>query len=240
MKPALLFYCQHCVGLGHLMRSYALAEALAGGTASSCWRAASCPWASTRRRTSRSSRCRRWASNRRGLRERRPALQHRARLGAPRRAHRQALGTRPADGRARRAVPVRAREVRPRADPAARAGARAGRHDRLQPARHPRLHAREPARARQPRGRDRQRAPGPDPRALRPPLRPPGGDLQAEHAAARAGPLHRLRRPQRERGRTSAASTSSSRPAAGGSAGRCSRRRPRRRRAGQCGPSPAR
>ena len=29
MKPALLFYCQHSVGLGHLMRSYALAEALA-------------------------------------------------------------------------------------------------------------------------------------------------------------------------------------------------------------------
>ena len=44
-------------------------------------------------------------------------------------------------GRARRAVPVRAREVRPRAGPAARAGARAGRHDRLQPARHPRQRA---------------------------------------------------------------------------------------------------
>jgi predicted glycosyltransferase len=29
MKPALLFYCQHSVGLGHLMRSYALADALA-------------------------------------------------------------------------------------------------------------------------------------------------------------------------------------------------------------------
>ncbi|MDA0165571.1 hypothetical protein OM076_35205 [Solirubrobacter ginsenosidimutans] len=29
MKPALLFYCQHSVGLGHLMRSYALTEALA-------------------------------------------------------------------------------------------------------------------------------------------------------------------------------------------------------------------
>jgi predicted glycosyltransferase len=28
MKPALLFYCQHSVGLGHLMRSYALCEAL--------------------------------------------------------------------------------------------------------------------------------------------------------------------------------------------------------------------
>jgi predicted glycosyltransferase len=28
MKPALLFYCQHSVGLGHLMRSYALTEAL--------------------------------------------------------------------------------------------------------------------------------------------------------------------------------------------------------------------
>jgi predicted glycosyltransferase len=29
MKPALLFYCQHSVGLGHLMRSYALCAALA-------------------------------------------------------------------------------------------------------------------------------------------------------------------------------------------------------------------
>jgi predicted glycosyltransferase len=29
MKPALLFYCQHSVGLGHLMRSYALCEKLA-------------------------------------------------------------------------------------------------------------------------------------------------------------------------------------------------------------------
>jgi predicted glycosyltransferase len=28
MKPALLFYCQHSVGLGHLMRSYALTAAL--------------------------------------------------------------------------------------------------------------------------------------------------------------------------------------------------------------------
>jgi predicted glycosyltransferase len=28
-RPALLFYCQHSVGLGHLMRSYALCEALA-------------------------------------------------------------------------------------------------------------------------------------------------------------------------------------------------------------------
>jgi predicted glycosyltransferase len=29
MKPSLLFYCQHSVGLGHLMRSYALCEGLA-------------------------------------------------------------------------------------------------------------------------------------------------------------------------------------------------------------------
>ena len=27
-RPALLFYCQHSVGLGHLMRSYALCTAL--------------------------------------------------------------------------------------------------------------------------------------------------------------------------------------------------------------------
>ena len=29
MRPALLFYCQHSVGLGHLMRSYALCRGLA-------------------------------------------------------------------------------------------------------------------------------------------------------------------------------------------------------------------
>ena len=29
MKPALLFYCQHSVGVGHLMRSFALARSLA-------------------------------------------------------------------------------------------------------------------------------------------------------------------------------------------------------------------
>ena len=29
MRPALLFYCQHSVGLGHLMRSYALCDRLA-------------------------------------------------------------------------------------------------------------------------------------------------------------------------------------------------------------------
>ena len=28
-RPPLLFYCQHSVGLGHLMRSYALCAALA-------------------------------------------------------------------------------------------------------------------------------------------------------------------------------------------------------------------
>jgi predicted glycosyltransferase len=30
MKPALLFYCQHSLGMGHLVRSFALARALAG------------------------------------------------------------------------------------------------------------------------------------------------------------------------------------------------------------------
>ena len=29
MRPSLLFYCQHSVGLGHLMRSYALCAELA-------------------------------------------------------------------------------------------------------------------------------------------------------------------------------------------------------------------
>jgi predicted glycosyltransferase len=29
LKPALLFYCQHSIGMGHLTRSFALALALA-------------------------------------------------------------------------------------------------------------------------------------------------------------------------------------------------------------------
>ena len=63
MRPALLFYCQHSVGLGHLMRSYALCARLAerfrvvlvcGGALPRGDRAAA--------RASRSSRCRRSAS----------------------------------------------------------------------------------------------------------------------------------------------------------------------------------
>ena len=33
MKPRLLFYCQHSLGLGHFVRSLALAEALAANEA---------------------------------------------------------------------------------------------------------------------------------------------------------------------------------------------------------------
>ena len=44
MKPALLFYCQHSVGLGHLMRSYALcARRSPSASASCCSPAATCP-----------------------------------------------------------------------------------------------------------------------------------------------------------------------------------------------------
>ena len=64
MKPALLFYCQHSVGLGHLMRSYALCEALARALPR---RAAGRRRAARRHRpagaTSSSSRCRRSASS---------------------------------------------------------------------------------------------------------------------------------------------------------------------------------
>ena len=74
MRPALLFYCQHSVGLGHLMRSYALCERLAerfrvvllcGGELPRGDRAAG------ERRADPAAAARRQA--RRGLRERRPA-----------------------------------------------------------------------------------------------------------------------------------------------------------------------
>ena len=62
MKPALLFYCQHSVGLGHLMRSYALTEALAERFRVVLLAGGELPRgidAAARRRDRR--RCRRWA-----------------------------------------------------------------------------------------------------------------------------------------------------------------------------------
>ena len=182
-QPALLFYCQHSVGLGHLMRSYALCDRLDRALPRR---------AAHRRRAPRGHPPARPACElvalpplgvnaRRRLRQRRPALHDRARVGRPRcSASCTTLRDVNAGGRAGRAVPVRAGEVRARARPAAGAGASDRRVHGLQPARHPRQHPREPARARRPRAQARRRAPRRGPRALRPALRPPGGDLQAE------------------------------------------------------------
>ena len=122
MKPALLFYCQHSVGLGHLMRSYALCEKLADRFRVVLLCGGELPARHRRRRpTSSSSRCRRSASS--------PARASAAATRATRpsdawaiRAQRihETLQRDAPEGRARRAVPVRAREVRPRAGPAAR------------------------------------------------------------------------------------------------------------------------
>ena len=65
-------------------------------------------------------------------------------------------------------------------------------------------------------------------RAQRPALRAARGDVRAERAAARPGPLHRLRRPRRRRRRRAARRTSSCPPAAASSASACSAP-PRRR-----------
>ena len=195
MKPALLFYCQHSVGLGHLMRSYALCERLAER-----YRVVLCRRRAARghrpaARTSSSSRCRRSASS--------PAP---ASAAATRATRPSARGTVRAErilaalrarkpqvvlvelfpfGRAkfaRELVPLlAARARRAPSRPAACATSSSARADQ-------RAHDDRAARA----GR---RAPRRRARALRPALRAPGGDVQAEHAAARARPLHGLRRP---------------------------------------------
>ena len=116
----------------------------------------------------------------------------------------------------------------------------ARRHDRLQPQGHPRLHAHQPAGARRPRRPPGQRAPGPDPRPLRPAVRAPGGDVQAARGADRPDPLHRASSPATATREQTAASTSSSRRAAGASAGRCSKRRSRPPAAARCARSRAR
>ena len=226
MKPALLFYCQHSVGLGHLMRSYALAEALAeryrvvllaGGELPDGHRPAAA--------TSSSSRCRRWASSRAtasaaATRATRPSAPGRS---APRASRRRSRDTQPQVvlvelfpfGRAKFA-----RELVPLLEQA-RAH---GRLHRLQPARHPRQRARQPARARRPRGRSS----------------PTSTSTPCSCTATRASPAWRrpssratpLRVPvhytgfvtaQRQRRPRSAASTSSSPPAAAASARRCSK-----------------
>ena len=127
MRPALLFYCQHSVGLGHLMRSYALCAALAdrfrvvlvcGGPLPDGIEPprgvelVALPPLGVGPGGRFVSHDRRFTVER-GL--------DRAARAHPRRAARA-----PAGGRPRRAVPVRAREVRARDRAAARGGARDG------------------------------------------------------------------------------------------------------------------
>ena len=139
MKPALLFYCQHSVGLGHLMRSYALCERLAerfrvvllcggelpeGIAPPADVELVPLPPLGVKPGEGFGSGDPRYTT------ERAWAVRAERILSA--------LRDVAAGGRARRAVPVRAREVRPRARAAARGGARSGRVHGLQPARHPR------------------------------------------------------------------------------------------------------
>ncbi len=132
MKPALLFYCQHSVGLGHLMRSYALCEKLAdrfrvvllcggelphGIEPPANTEIVALPPLGVKSGEGFGSGDPRYTTE--------DAWAIRAE-----RIH-ATLNSDAAEGRPRRAVPVRAREVRPRADPAARGGARPGRLHRL-------------------------------------------------------------------------------------------------------------
>ena len=223
MKPALLFYCQHSVGLGHLMRSYALCERLAerfrvvllcggelpeGIAPPEDVELIPLPPLGV--------------EPGRGLRQRRSRATRPSARG--RSASERILGTlrdvAPAVvlvelfpfGRAKFA-----RELVPLLE-AARAARRV---HRLQPARHPRQRPRRPARPRRPRPRARRRPARRRARPLRPALRAARGDVQADAAAVRARPLHGLRRrPRRRRRRASAATTSSSPPAAAASARR--------------------
>ena len=195
-RPPLLFYCQHSVGLGHLMRSYALCAHLAewfrvvlacGGSLPRRDR----PAAGRRDRRAAAARRRRGVA----LRQPRPALHGRARVGA-----------RAASCCCARCAPLRpavvfvelfpfgrakfARELVPLLELAREGGA----DDRLQPARHPRHRPRRPGRPRRARVPARQRAPRRGARPLRPALRAARGDLRACDQLHRPGPLHRLRR----------------------------------------------
>ena len=233
----ILFYCQHSVGLGHLMRSYALCAALAERFRVVLLCGGPLPErdpAAARRAGRRAPAARR---RRRGrLLSPRPALLARAGVGGARRADPLDVPRRPPRRGAGRAVPVRAREVRPRARAAAGGRPRRRRADRVQPARHPRQPPHEPARARRPRRPARGGAPRRRARARRPALRPARGDLRAP--ARRARPLHGLRRPRAGGAAPPRATTCWSRPAAGWSASRCCGPRPSSTR--RCGSSAAR
>ena len=88
MKPALLFYCQHSVGLGHLMRSYALTEALAERFRVVLLAGGELPDGIEPPRGVEIVALPPLGVNGGTLRQRRPALQHRARVGGAQRAHR--------------------------------------------------------------------------------------------------------------------------------------------------------
>ena len=125
-RPALLWYCQHSVGLGHLIRSYALCAALAerfrvvllcGGALPD-----GDPAAGRRRRCSRCRRSGVGADG--GFVSHDPRYSLERGVGRAARAHPRRLPRGPPGRGGRRAVPVRAREVRPRARAAARGRAR--------------------------------------------------------------------------------------------------------------------
>ena len=226
------FYCQHSVGLGHLMRSYALCAALAERFRVVLLCGGALPGRHPRRRpASRSSRCRRSASAPDGrLRQPRPALHARAGVGGAARADPRHVPRAAPGRRRRRAVPVRPREVRARARAAARGRARGRRADRLQPARHPRQPPRRPAGARRPRGaRSPTRTSTPcsstATRASR------GSRRRSRRAAPLRVPVHYTGFVVREGAAAPAAprrARASCRPAAGSSASRCCAPPPRR------------
>ena len=212
MKPALLFYCQHSVGLGHLMRSYALCEKLAERFSVVLLCGGELPAASRRPRGVEIVALPPLGVSPGAVRERRPALHDRAGVGGPRAADPETLRrTRPEVvlvelfpfGRAKFA-----RELVPLLEQARAQGAftACSLRDIL-------VSTRDNQARRRPRGRARRRPPGRRARPLRPALRTARGDLQAERPAAHPRPLHGLRRQER-RGAPRAASTSSSRPAA--------------------------
>ena len=228
MRPALLFYCQHSVGLGHLMRSYALCAELAErfrvvlvcggplpdgiapprGVELVALPALGVGPAGASSATTGAS------TSRRPGRERR-------------RAHpRHAASVRPAVvlvelfpfGRAKFA-----REIVPLLEARARGAARCA----------PAACATSSSRGRRNQRRHderacaaRQRPPRRDPRPLRRPLRAPRGDVRAAPAARRAGALHGLRRRPAAPGPRGARAASWSRPGAAWSASRCCARRP--------------
>ena len=160
MKPALLFYCQHSVGLGHLMRSYALCEKLAerfrvvllcggelpeGIAPPEGVELIPLPPLGVKPGEGFGSGDPRYTTERAWEVRARAHPEH-----AARRRSRRSCSSSCSRSGARSSPASWSRCSRPRA--------RARRVHRLQPARHPRQHARRPARVRRPRARARRRA----------------------------------------------------------------------------------